>query len=317
MINPSAERRSKSRAPGYVIALLAAPLSRLELCQVLKAPEPPRLSLETLLSFEREGHVATRGLFESSEFKSIAETLRAIAAEEERAAARHAAKVMKDQGLDSDPPPFLQAFNPHRRHAAARQLALSPILAGTAAALLGASCVRLYQDALFWKRPGHDATAWHADLWTAPLATNSHVTVWIPLQMVTEDLSPLVFRSGTHRDLASREHEDVLEDLGIDPYDVPSPGEFGDHHAPLNLGDATWHHGWVIHGAPPLGQNAPPEGRLAYTASYFADGALALPAAEEPEDVPSFQAWIDEVEPGYPLEHPLLPIAFGTPQDEN
>lgn len=270
---------------------------------------PPRpVSLETLLEFEREGHVATRGLLTAAELAEVAAELHEVAHKERDMAVRHAEWTKQEGKLDAGPP-FLQTFNPHRRHRAARQLALSPVLAATAAALLGASCVRLYQDALFLKRPGHGATTWHADLWTAPLMTNSFVTVWLPLRAIqAQGDSPLVFQSKTHRDVALSVYFEDLQKLGIDPDDVEAPGEFGVHHAPLREGDATWHHGWTQHGAPPVSSSAGE--RLAYAASYFEDGALVPLEPPESEDGPSYAGWLQDLRPGDVAEHELLPVAY-------
>ncbi len=63
-------------------------------------------------------------------------------------------------------------------------LVRDPRLAATAAALLGAPRLRLYQDCAFVKRPGFGATNWHSDLRMAPLDTNAFVTAWIPLRPI-------------------------------------------------------------------------------------------------------------------------------------
>ena len=55
-------------------------------------------------------------------------------------------------------------------------------LTSTAAQLLGAKRLRLYQDCVFLKSPGHAETNWHSDLRMAPLDTNSALTAWIPLR---------------------------------------------------------------------------------------------------------------------------------------
>lgn len=68
---------------------------------------------------------------------------------------------------------FLQFFNLHRRSKRLRSIATSRRFAYWASKLLGVPRVRLYQDALFWKRPGDGATDWHSDLGLAPFDTNS------------------------------------------------------------------------------------------------------------------------------------------------
>ena len=65
-----------------------------------------------------------------------------------------------------------------------RALVGDPRLAATAAALLGAPRLRLYQDCVFVKQPGYGATNWHSDLRMAPLDTNALATAWIPLRPI-------------------------------------------------------------------------------------------------------------------------------------
>ena len=65
-----------------------------------------------------------------------------------------------------------------------RALAFSQRLAGTAAQLLGAKRLRLYQDCVFAKEPGFSATNWHSDASLSPLDTNAFVTAWIPLRPI-------------------------------------------------------------------------------------------------------------------------------------
>lgn len=274
-------------------------------CASCQSVLPP----ETLLDFERHGHTVTRGLISSEDFASHVPMLYRYATEKESASAAHAARIMSAQGMTDLQPPFLQTFNPHRQCASAWRLALA--LLSAACALLGAERVRLYQTSLFWKRPGHDSTAWHQDLMTAPIATNDFITAWVPLHCVgCIEESPLLFQSRTHKDLAAQVHSENLEELGIDPLDCPGPGrEFGDHHAPLEEGDVTWHHGWIQHGAPPVARG---EGRLAFTASYFVDGALVVPPIEI-EDAPSFSDWLQDLHPGDLAEHPQLPLL--SPED--
>lgn len=82
-------------------------------------------------------------------------------------------------------------------------------------------------------------------------------------------------------------------------------------HAPMALGDASFHHGWVLHGSPP---NHTKEARVALSIAYTAadartlgEEALFLP---DHEDEISYEEWVDEVGEGNVIEHPLTPIIY-------
>lgn len=220
-----------------------------------------------VMAFDLQGHVATRGLLAPEPFAIAAHDLRLVADIEGAAAASRKASVMgASTRKEVSPLPFVQIHNPHKRHAAARRLALSPVLLATAATLLGVASVKLYQDSLFWKQPGNDATAWHADLWTVPISTKHFVTVWLPLHRVDVSDSPLLYQSGTHSDLGS----ELGDEGAVDLESVPAPHlPHADHHCPLETGDATWHHGLTVHGAAPMNKGT--SDRLAYTAAYYSD----------------------------------------------
>ena len=208
--------------------------------------------------------------------------------------------------------PFLQVFNGWRAGcASARRLACSARLVHAAAALLGVptDAVRLYQDALFVKRPGDAHTNWHADLAMAPLDCNAFVTLWLPLAPV-----PARADGGTALDYATGSHRDVaLHYFGLDTADLDGRFALADHGA-LAAGDCSAHHGWALHGAPP----APPEStaaRAAFAVSYFADGARLLddPAGHGEgydEDEESYAGWASELGGGALAAHPAVPLAL-------
>jgi len=228
------------------------------------------LQSDTLNDFRAHGHAVTRSLLSRSMFDAVAGKLWQMA--DEQRSMEGATQWLHDDrsmGRLRRASQFNRVIDPHVLHSCVADLALSPLLLGTAAAFLGVAKVRLFGDALFWKRRGHGPTAWHADLWTAPLPTDRFITVWLPLGCIAgpED-APLYFQSGTHRHpsvtIQCFNQEDAVE--------VGPPGCAGTHHAPLEVGDATWHHGWTMHGSPGLsGCGVEEPGRLAYTASYYCD----------------------------------------------
>lgn len=87
--------------------------------------------------------------------------------------------------------------------------------------------------------------------------------------------------------------------------------------ASLDLGDVTWHHGWLVHAAGPQRKGTLP--RMALAVSFIADGARLLkkgcPSVRKEmghgEDMESYQAWYIDLKDGAVARHPLLPLVFG------
>jgi hypothetical protein len=106
----------------------------------------PTLGARELLEYERNGHVATRGLLSAVESGLV---LAELGAEHERRRAQTKQKLLADHGPHQrkGDVPFEQLFNSWLGNGAARALVGSERLAHTAAQLLGVapSGVRLYQ----------------------------------------------------------------------------------------------------------------------------------------------------------------------------
>lgn len=208
--------------------------------------------------------------------------------------------------------PFLQIFHlhegPSRAAAQLRELALSPKLGRLASELMGAKSVMLYQTCAFVKEPGNGETRWHSDLNTAPFDTNDMVTFWIALTPVpTLDHAPLEFATGSHRDFALPYwySNEGMKDLDAREYKIKS-------HQPLAPGDATVHHGWVLHAAPP---NMSDERRCALAVTYVNANARTLPKdglrrQPDDEDLEGYRAWLAKVKPGKRALNPMLPVVW-------
>jgi hypothetical protein len=82
----------------------------------------------------------------------------------------------------------------------------------------------------------------------------------------------------------------------------------------MSVGDVSCHHGWTLHMAPPLPEDAQP--RAALAVSYFdadrtrvldwAHDASLKPAMQHSEDLESYEGWLAEVTPV--AEHPSLEL---------
>ena len=268
----------------------------------LSTGTPATLGAAELLAFERDGHICTRGLFSSDEVEAMYKSMEAVSRVEAQAAERHA--VAMNDAMGGERAPFLQTFNPHRRHRPALKVATCARLAATARALLGVDEVQLYQSCLFKKRAGDEATNWHSDLHTSPLDTNDFVTCWFPLHAVPaseEGGTGLAYASGSHRDLA-------LPMWYGQGFDADGRYELEDHGA-YEAGDVSWHHGWLLHSA---ADNRSPRDRLAVAVSFFGSGACIIEedglTCVNDEDHPTYDDWLPDLAPGDLAAHELLPV---------
>ena len=85
------------------------------------------------------------------------------------------------------------------------------------------------------------------------------------------------------------------------------------HAGKMDLGDVSWHHGWLLHYAPPQPLDSPP--RMALAVSYFGDGARVRRAEMSNmecmlEDKESYADWLGpgQLQPGAVARHTLLPL---------
>ena len=147
--------------------------------------------------------------------------------------------------------------------------------------------------------------------------------------------SGLQYAEGSHRDMAMHfTHSGSSSDLSGRGYRIGSAGEhLPCHHlcthvllgaggldkqiccaGKMDLGDVSWHHGWLLHSAP--GQQGP--ARTALAVSYFGDGARvrsmqrAGADASELEDLESYADWAGsapgKLRPGSLARHALTPV---------
>jgi ectoine hydroxylase-related dioxygenase (phytanoyl-CoA dioxygenase family) len=222
--------------------------------------------------------------------------------------------------------PFLQYFNTWRSVPKVFEVCRS--LSEAASILLHVPSVRLYQDALFWKRKGRDgATPWHVDARMAPFDTPHILTFWIPLHEVED--SGLIFCSRTHSDFALPYWHPYSGNDGRSPRS-DSPWNSLEQryrfnsivdYMPLRAGDATVHSGWTLHCADPVESTSD---RFALAISYVDARApiranLAVDLTKhkvsnnygDKEDAWSYKDWINDVPTASDKwDHELVPILW-------
>jgi ectoine hydroxylase-related dioxygenase (phytanoyl-CoA dioxygenase family) len=258
------------------------------------------LAHAAIAQFQRDGHLLLRG----------------VATPDEIAAYRPVILEARDQyGAEATPlaqrdtygKAFLKGLNLWPKDERARRFVLARRFAKIAAELLGVEAVRLYHDQALLKEAGGGLTPWHQDQHYWPLATDNTVTMWIPLVDLTPEMGTMHFASGSHRngylgDLPiSDESEIRFEQFIRERGYTKVPG------TAMSAGDATFHYGWTLHGAP---GNSTHRTREVMTIIWFANGTRVGPL-DNANRLRDRDRWLPGLQPGdlaaselNPLFHP-------------
>jgi hypothetical protein len=249
--------------------------------------------------FQRDGHIL----------------LRALASQEE--VARYRPRILAARDLyGPEPTPlekrdtygkaFLKGMNLWPTDDVVRQFVWARRFAKVAADLLGVDGVRIYHDQALLKEPGGGLTPWHQDQHYWPLATDNTITMWMPLTDVTPEMGTMHFASGSHQkgylgvlpisDESEATFERFINQLGWKRI----PG------AAMAAGDATFHYGWTLHGAP---GNATHRPREVMTIIWYADGTLVGPL-DNVNRQRDRDRWLPGLQPGDLAASELNPLVF-------
>lgn len=268
------------------------------------APDP-RFQNEFLVSprdieaYQRDGHIL----------------LRRIAGPEEVADyRRHIADVTF--GRSGDRPPmaerdtygkaFIQVTNLWRLSPEVAKFVLARRFAGIAAQLMGVPSVRLYHDQALFKEPGGGMTPWHQDQFYWPIASDRTITMWMPMIDADEAMGTMRFASGSGAegylgDLPISDQSEAIlsEFLASRGFPVAKAGA-------MAAGDATFHSGWVLHGAP---GNQSDHCREVMTIIYFdAEAKIAEPKNDAQRL--DLEVWFPGREPGDRADTELNPVLY-------
>lgn len=252
---------------------------------------------ETVSNFQRDGHVLLRGLASADEMGVYGPAIHNVAM-------RNSTEKRALEDRDTYGKAFLQVMNLWTKDETARRFVTARRFAGVAAALLGVPAVRLYHDQALFKEGGGGYTPLHTDQQFWPLATDNMVTMWMPLVDIPDEVGGMRFATGSHRldrlaghgisDASEQELRQVIADRGLTLSQTPG----------MSAGDATFHYGWTLHGAPP---NPSPTMRSVMTVIYYEDGARVAPITDFTRmDAMQFLAGADEGEPAATELNPLL-----------
>jgi ectoine hydroxylase-related dioxygenase (phytanoyl-CoA dioxygenase family) len=200
---------------------------------------------------------------------------------------------------------FLQLFNLWREDEVVKEFIFSERLAKIASDLMQVDGVRIYHDQALFKEGGGGITPWHADQYYWPLETDKTVTAWIPLQETPLELGPLEFSAGSHQIVEGRDLEISDESEAIIQQKLKVT-DFKHVIEPFDLGEVSFHSGWVFHRA---GANTTNQMRKVMTVIYM-DKDMKLKNPENKNQINDWHTWCPGAEIGKVINSPINPIIY-------
>ncbi len=200
---------------------------------------------------------------------------------------------------------FLQLFNLWREDEIVKELIFSKRLGKIAADLMQTTGVRLYHDQALFKEGGGGITPWHADQYYWPLETDKTITAWIPLQATPLELGPLEFSAGSHQIVEGRDLE-ISDESEAAIQQKLRVTDFKHIIEAFDLGEVSFHSGWVFHRA---GANTTNQMRKVMTAIYM-DKDMVLKNPDNKNQVNDWNTWCPGAEIGEVINTPLNPVIY-------
>jgi ectoine hydroxylase-related dioxygenase (phytanoyl-CoA dioxygenase family) len=258
------------------------------------------LTAEQTAAYQRDGHILLRGIASAEEVAAYRPILWEVTMVNNRNT-----KPMEER--DTYGKAFIQVTNLWQKDARAAKFTMARRFGKIAAELMGVKGVRLYHDQALYKEPGGGHTPWHQDQQYWPLDGVKTVTLWMPLVDAPTEMGTMRFATGS-QNLGylgslniSDESEARLEQL------VKEKGYPITYAGAMAAGDATFHNGWTIHGAP--GNASMDTTREVMTIIYMdADAVVTLPDSPQREN--DLRAWFPGLKPGDPAASPLNPVIY-------
>jgi ectoine hydroxylase-related dioxygenase (phytanoyl-CoA dioxygenase family) len=218
---------------------------------------------ELVDDFRRDGFVVVPGLLSADERRRYGSAVDEAVAKRSRGDTRTLAQKSRYEQS------FIQCQNLWEDNEGVRPLTFHPLLAETAARLLGVVAVRLWHDQALYKEAGGRETDPHQDHPYWPIVETNTITAWIPFDGSTLETGAMGYLPGSHRlglrefvNIFGEDGEEVLgrgELAGIEPVFVEVPA-----------GAVAFHHGLTFHLA---GANRAGTVRRVHTVIYLADGS--------------------------------------------
>lgn len=260
--------------------------------------EPFTLSPEQIKFFKKNGFIKLKNVLSP---ETIAYLNKTISNEVQRLNTQ----LLPLEERDTYGKAFLQIMNIWTKSDSVKEIVFSKRLAKIATELLGVDGVRLYHDQALYKEPGGGITPWHADQYYWPLANDSTVTVWIPLQETPLEMGPLEFSSESFKLTTGRDKEIGDESQQILKETLAREG-FEHVVEPFEIGEVSFHKGWLFHRA---GANNTDKMRSVMTMIYM-DKNMVLKQPENKNQLLDWETWCPGAEVGKQIDTPINPVLY-------
>ncbi len=148
------------------------------------------------------------------------------------------------------------------------EMATHPNVLDVVEALIGPD-ILLYDVTYIIKEPRTDAhVSWHQDLTFWGLSDDAQVSMWLALSPATEASGCMRMIPGSHKDgvYDHQTHDDATNVL-LQSQTVQGVDEARAVMCPLKPGEASFHHGWVLHASMP---NRSDDRRIGLNVQYLA-----------------------------------------------
>lgn len=259
------------------------------------------LAQDRIDAFQRDGHVLLKGVASPDEVRGY----RNVITELTDAFAKAHYGPLEDR--DTYGKAFIQHMNLWTKDARVAKFTLARRFGKIAADLLGVEGVRLYHDQALYKEPHGGFTPLHQDQQYWPLDGVKCVTMWMPLVDLEAEMGTLNFASGSQQlgylgemgisDQSEGNWRKLIEERGY-----PLTKE-----VPMSAGDATFHNGWVLHGAP--GNASDTRVREAMTVIFLEDGAK-ISKPDNPYRENDLKTWFPGLKPGDVAASKINPLIY-------
>ena len=200
---------------------------------------------------------------------------------------------------------FLQVMNLWRRDDDVGRFVFGKRLARIATELIGTRGVRLYHDQALYKEPAGGFTPWHADQYYWPLESDRTVTAWIPLQETPLEMGPLEFSARSNQLTSGRDLK-ISDESEEQISEVLREGGLEHIVQPFDLGEVSFHAGWLFHRA---GPNTTANPRRVMTIIYM-DIDMRLKAPENENQELDWKTWCPGASVGEIIDTPLNPVIY-------